>query len=230
MCLAKLNRQRLLFCQFGLQVGQLFNHRWHQQRRIGSLALLLGLLPQKFHIRDFLFGFGQAAALLDELGFTHRQGFFRGFELPGQQAQQIGRIFDLLQFVAKPLNLQRGAFPVQFRIVTKLHNFVQCAQAVLQRCALMSQLGQVYFNAANLVFQHAAFGFKRGAFCGIAPAQHIAAAVVQAVAVVFFVALPAFDLASLGDGFGFPAKLRFAVAASEVKAAMQFGLQPVVEG
>ena len=85
-------------------------------------------------------------------------------------------------------------------------------------------------NAGQPVLQKPCLIFERGNFGGVSPAQNIAAAVINPVAVVLFVPLAGcLDLAGAGDGAGFAAELFLRRTAGDIEATRQFAFQPVIE-
>ena len=76
----------------------------------------------------------------------------------------------------------------------------------------------------------ARLGFEGGDLGRVGPAEHVAAAVVDAVAVVLLVALARrLDLAGPGDGAGLAPELLGRRAAGDVETAGKLVLEPLVE-
>ena len=122
------------------------------------------------------------------------------------------------------------AGPVQLAVVAEIHQPGQVLQALGKRLLCGLQAGNLHAQVGQLRFTQLEFAAKCGDFSGIGPAQHVTAAVVKPVAVVFFVAFTSgLDLPGARDGFFFTPKLLLCRAAGDVKPLADLGVQPFVK-
>ena len=148
----------------------------------------------------------------------------------GQFLQQVGRGFQRRFFALQTGYFERVGRPIEFAEIFEFHQLGQHVAPLLQVALLGLQCSNLATHFTQPGFQHPGFCFQRFDLGLVAPAQHIVAAVVQAVAVVFLMALATgLDLAVWRDGFGLGAKLLLGDAAGNVKAARYLGIQPGVE-
>ena len=193
------------------------------QDRLGLLAQAQGLLLLELGSRllgllgsELFCGFGQ-------------RGFQRG-QVGGQGLQQVGRAFQPVLLVLQRGHFARAALPVEFGEVAVLLELVQGLQTIARGLLLLLQRRDALAGFSQARLQHPRLGFERRDLGFVAPAQHVTAAVVDAVAIVFFVPLAGgLDLPGAGDGAGFAAELVLAGAAGHVEAVRQLALEPGVE-
>jgi hypothetical protein len=168
-------------------------------------------------------------ALFLELRFQRLQRGSDFAQLLAELPEQVGRGFEAALLFLQPRHLGRQRLPVELVEVGVLVEFRQRRQARLERVLFLldpadaaAQLGQPHFERPRL-------GFERGDLGGVGPAEHVAAAVVEAVAVVLFVPLAGgLDLAGAGDRAQLAAELLLRGAAGDVEAVRQLALEPVV--
>jgi len=163
-----------------------------------------------------------------------RFGFFqRGLdvaELRSQRPQHVrcrrqGR-FLLLQ--DDDFGCQRG--PVEFREIGMDIELGQRVRARLEARQFGPDAGDQAADIAQRLFELPRLRFQRGDLGDVGPPEHIAAAIVQVMTVVFFMPLtPRLDLPIARDGMGLPAELLLGSAAGDVEAVGNLAFEPVIE-
>ncbi len=102
-------------------------------------------------------------------------------------------------------------------------------QTILEGLLLALPLSDEAIHFTNKLFQLPSLLFQHGNLGRVVPAQHVAAAVIDPVPVVLFVALARhLNLAGPGDGPGLAPKLVLGVTAGHVEAFGDLPFQPVV--
>jgi hypothetical protein len=194
-----------------------------RQRALAIAGLALRLAPPLLGAR--LFGAGRAKILL---GPRHR--LFQGRELALQGAQDVGRRFQLTPFALQPFDLADRGTPVEVAETVEYGQFLQRVEPRLQRLQGLLQVADAPRDGAHPRFDAARRRFQGGDLVLVGPAEHIARAIVDTVAVVLLVPVGArLDLSGPGDRLPFAAECVEAVAAGVVEPPRQFAFEPAIE-
>ena len=119
--------------------------------------------------------------------------------------------------------------PIQFIESGELFQAGQGVETAGKRVALLLDCTDLPGGIAQTSFQLLAPGFQYGDLGVVAPAQYVAAAVIDAVAIVLLVAAAGLlDLADMGDRARLAAELFLGGAAGDVETMGEFALQPIV--
>src|SRR5690606_32229512 len=118
-----------------------------------------------------------------------------------QFPQGIGGRLEAVAFIDQPSNLARRCLPVDLAVAGEDFELGQSFQLRLALPAQSLCVGNAQTNVAQSLFQALAFVTQGAQLVGVTPAQHIATAVVDAAAVVLFVASArVLYLPGAGDG------------------------------
>lgn len=197
------------------------------QRRIIPNAT--GLIPHL--LRRFLFALDLAlfAQRVPPLALQYVDSRLRLYELLLQGVQDVRCGLELRVFLGECGNLADQAHPVDVRKVRVFPQLVECIQPFLLFLAFPLNGAEVLSQHAHAVFQVLPLRVQGVQLVGIAPAEDVAAAVVNAMAVVLLMAATGvFDLAGLRDGADLTMELFHGVTADDVAAPLKFLLQPRV--
>ena len=151
-------------------------------------------------------------------------------ELGVQLPEHVGRRFEAAPFIVEPGDLGRERRPVELAEIGQFGELRQGVEPLADASLLGLHRADAAAEVAEPHLEPARVGFEGGDLGRVGPAEHVAAAVVDAVAVVLLVALARrLDLAGPGDGAGLAPELLGRRAARHVETAGQLVLQPVVE-
>ncbi len=160
-------------------------------------------------------------------GPTRRTG---ELELARELAQRVARRLQPRMLVAQPRHGGGAGAPVDGGPVAEGRERGQRLELAPQRSDLALGLGDDGPGVGDLALEGAALRLQCGELGLVAPAEHVAAAVVQAVAVVLLVALARrLDLAGAGERARLAPELFGAVATGQVEALRELALEPVVQ-
>ena len=228
---AGLHRQLMLGQGLGPHPGEFLEPGAERLRsRVDALEHGLRLLAQIRGILLALLGLGARFSTCVQLLLRGRQTPVDLRELCVQLCEHVRRRGEPSLFIAKPCNLGRKRPPVD---LAELGVLLQPGEALepLPNPSLLalhsghpaSQVAELRLDAPRSRFQGVDLG-------RVGPAEHVTAAIVDAVPVVLFVSLAGgLDLAGPGNGVGFTPKLLLILAARHVEALRELALQPLVE-
>ena len=213
------------FCAHGIEPcsqGRVDGHL--VQQRSGLLVQRLRVSAPLLHLGAFV-----ARAL---------QFFASGFLCRLHAAQLVVELLEHVRGRLQPFALvyQLGNFggqagPIELVESGEFFKPGEGIQTAGERCAFGLNGRNLAAHFSEPRFKLLALGLQGCNFGAVAPAQHVAAAVLNAVAVVFFMpATGVFDLAGRGDGARLTAKLLLRGAARDVEPDAEFAFQPIVVG
>ena len=190
---------------------------------------LHGLLSEVLRIRAPLFHLGPLLA-------RSLQGFHSLLLRLLQGAQVFVQLFEHIRcglqpvaFIHQLCNFGGNAGPILLVERRKLFETGQRIKTAGELITLFLDNIDFTANLAEPRFQLAALGLQCRDLGAIAPAQYIAAAIINTVTVILFVsATRVFDLARAGDGAGLATELLLRAATRDVKPMGQFAFQPIV--
>src|SRR5690606_2491067 len=140
-----------------------------------------------------------------------------------EYGQYVGGGFKFALFVLQASNIKCQRLPIEFTKVTILVQLAQGSQLLLQRSLFLLQQSNTATQLRNLRLQGPRLVLQRGNLGFIAPAEHVTAAVIDAMAIILFVPLPRrLDLPVTSDGPGFATELFLISAAGHIKAVTYF--------
>ena len=203
-------------------VGRMGSRLGGIQPLLGLPALLAGLgLPEP---RLRLLGFA-----FFELGGHVSRFQLQRLELRRQRLEDVGCRFQPLLLDDQRRQFAGAAAPIEFAEVVVLLQLVQRLQSFSGELLLALRLGNALAHVGQTGLQPLGLALERRDLAGIAPTQHIAAAVVEAVPVVLLMPLArTLDLARARDRPSLAAELVLVCATGQVKALGNFALQPGV--
>jgi hypothetical protein len=139
-------------------------------------------------------------------------------KLLSQGLQDIGGGFEVALFGLQPGDGNGQWLLVEITEIGILVKLGENGEPILERFLLLLQAADAASEFGKLALLLFCLLFKDGNFGGIAPPKHVAAAVVEAVAIILFVPFTErLDLSSLGDGFFLPPKLLLTHAADQIE-------------
>ena len=169
-------------------------------------------------------------ALQVQCGFSFGLFGFKCGELLAQLAHQVGGGFQRFTFKLQFVDFNSQTGPVQLVVITEIHQPDHILKALSKGFLRGLQTGNLRAQIGQLRFTQLEFAGQRGNLAGVGPAQHVTAAVIEPVAVVFFMAFTgSLDLPGTGDGFFFTLKLHLCAAAGDVKTLADLSVQPFVK-
>jgi len=192
------------------------------EQRLGLLAKFLRVCAALFQLGALL-----ARSLQRFPGVFVR--FLQCAQVIVQLLEDIGRRLQPAALIDQLRNLGRHAGPIQFIEGGELFQAGQRIEVARKSVALLLNGTDLAANFTQPCFKLVALGRQCRDLGAVAPAQHIAAAVIDTVAVVFFVAAArVLDLAGAGDRARLAAELFLGGAAGHVETMDEFALQPIV--
>ncbi len=193
-----------------------------------GLAGSAGLIAQLLRRRTLGSALPALVQRLGALVFGISQPALHRLQLAPQLLQGVGCGFEPRPLLGERGHFARQAHPVDVGKARELLQLAECIQPASQFFARLLQCGDALPQRGELLLQALALVAQGAQLVGVAPAQHVAAAVVDAAAVVLLVAARwVFDLAGARDGAGLAPELLIGVAAGHVKAVAQLLLQPL---
>src|SRR5690606_25499788 len=200
---------------------RLLRRRVEQDPRIGELGLP-GLA-----LRD---GLAALVARALELRAYLGEAFLERAELRLQRAEHVGRGLELVPLRGQSLDLDRQRPPVELAKVGEHHELAQCAAPLAEAALLLADLCDTRVPDLHPPREVRRLLRERRDLRLVAPAEHVARAVVERVPIVLLVAIAlGFDLPGARYGFALAAILLEARAARGVEAARELALEPAVE-
>ena len=158
----------------------------------------------------------------------------RRFDRPqlfSESAKKVRGSFQLALFLLQSSDLHRRGLPVDLPEIPVFFELGEGIQARLESFLLLLHDGDLRADLTQVLLQPPGLLLEGGDLGGVAPAEYVAAAIVDPVAVVLFVALArGLDLAGGSDGPGLAAKLLLVDTAGHVEAVGDLPLQPVEMG
>ena len=197
------------------------------QRRVIPHAA--GLIPHRLRDLSLVPDFALLAQRVAPLDVQFAKPILHGLELTPQLLQGVGCGFQPRALLGECGNLAGRAHPVDVRKARELFQLAECIQPAPQFLARLLDLADALPQRGQPCLQMLPLVTQSAQLVGIAPAEHVAAAIVDAAAVVLLVA-PArvLDLTGARDGARLAAELLAGVAAGDVEALAKLLFQPLV--
>src|SRR5690606_28403613 len=200
---------------------RLLRRRVEQDPRIGELGLP-GLA-----LRD---GLDALVASALELRADLGEPFLERAELRLQRAEHVGRGLERVPLRRETLDLDRQRPPVELAEIGEHHELIQRAFAVSETSVLLADLCNARLARLHPPREVRNLLRERRDLRLVAPAEHVARAVVERVPVVLLVTVPlGLDLPGARDRLALAAKLLEARAARVVELPRELPLEPAVE-
>ena len=226
---AGLDRQLVRAERFVAQVGQPLESGL-ECGQVLAVEHRQSLRAHRLRVASALLGLRAAVPVRLQRLLGGRQDLARLRELGVQLPEKVGSRFEAAPFIVEPGDLGRERRPVELAEISVLGELRQGVEPFAHASLLLLHCDDATPEVAEPCLEPARVGFQGGDLGRVGPAEHVAAAVVDAVAVVLLVALARrLDLAGPGDGAGLAPELLSRRAARDVEAAGELLLQPLVE-
>src|SRR5690606_12058040 len=183
-----------------------------------------------FRSLAFRLGFAALVASVLELGIDVGEPFLERAELRLQRTEHVGRGLERLPLRRETLDLDRQRPPVELAEIGEHHQLIQRAFALSETSVLLADLGNARLARLHPPREVRNLLRERRDLRLVAPAEHVARAVVERVPVVLLVTVPlGLDLPGARDRLALAAKLLEARAARVVELPRELPLEPAVE-